>query len=330
MLDACRARPSPLTFFDATIHMAPPWSCGARARPSSTTNFFSRRSSSASQTAWRRWTAKHSGSTGTGCRCGGSSRTWPASWRRPGPVVASTYCNAWIFDALDPADPFESMARAYLELFISRSDEAKEQVHARLCRRFRVDGVLFHEAKTCPNNSNTRYGLPQTAKGSHGPPLADDLRGPERPALLLRGAGEDQHRGLPGADRARGSPGERLQPLPGGGHRLHLGQGRRRGRGRRTGRRARPRAHGHELRGGGAGCARPWPRAGLASVAAPVPWRPATGGETPPSPTRGAPRSPATRGAPTTTSRRCATWWTSAARTTRSSTSGPTAPWRTS
>ena len=24
-------------------------------------------------------------------------------------VVASTYCNSWIFDALDPADPFRSM-----------------------------------------------------------------------------------------------------------------------------------------------------------------------------------------------------------------------------
>ena len=28
-------------------------------------------------------------------------------------VVASTYCNSWIFEALDPADPFRSMARAY-------------------------------------------------------------------------------------------------------------------------------------------------------------------------------------------------------------------------
>ena len=27
-------------------------------------------------------------------------------------VVASTYCNSWIFSTLDPADPFGSMARA--------------------------------------------------------------------------------------------------------------------------------------------------------------------------------------------------------------------------
>ena len=41
-------------------------------------------------------------------------------------VLASTYCNSWIFSALDPQDPFNSMARAYTELFIVRADEAKE------------------------------------------------------------------------------------------------------------------------------------------------------------------------------------------------------------
>ncbi|MCK4758008.1 MAG: 2-hydroxyacyl-CoA dehydratase, partial [Thermoplasmata archaeon] len=38
--------------------------------------------------------------------------------------VASTYCNSWIFSAFDASDPFNSMARAYTELFIVRSDEA--------------------------------------------------------------------------------------------------------------------------------------------------------------------------------------------------------------
>ncbi len=41
-------------------------------------------------------------------------------------VVASTYCNSWIFEALDPADPFRSMARAYSSIFICRSDDRKE------------------------------------------------------------------------------------------------------------------------------------------------------------------------------------------------------------
>jgi benzoyl-CoA reductase/2-hydroxyglutaryl-CoA dehydratase subunit BcrC/BadD/HgdB len=40
-------------------------------------------------------------------------------------IVASTYCNSWIFDDLDPARPFESSALAYTELFIVRSDDVK-------------------------------------------------------------------------------------------------------------------------------------------------------------------------------------------------------------
>jgi len=26
---------------------------------------------------------------------------------------------------------------------------------------FRIDGIIYHDAKTCPNNSNNRYGMPQ-------------------------------------------------------------------------------------------------------------------------------------------------------------------------
>ncbi|MGD9363077.1 MAG: 2-hydroxyacyl-CoA dehydratase family protein, partial [Desulfobacterales bacterium] len=38
-------------------------------------------------------------------------------------VLASTYCNSWVFSALDPEDPFHSMAKAYTELFIVRDDD---------------------------------------------------------------------------------------------------------------------------------------------------------------------------------------------------------------
>jgi benzoyl-CoA reductase/2-hydroxyglutaryl-CoA dehydratase subunit BcrC/BadD/HgdB len=76
-------------------------------------------------------------------------------------VVASTYCNSWIFSALDPEAPFDSMARAYTELFIVRSDEAKERYLQEMVELYGVDGILFHDAKTCPHNSNSRFGMPQ-------------------------------------------------------------------------------------------------------------------------------------------------------------------------
>jgi benzoyl-CoA reductase/2-hydroxyglutaryl-CoA dehydratase subunit BcrC/BadD/HgdB len=85
-------------------------------------------------------------------------------------VVASTYCNSWIFDAFDPDEPFESMARAYTELFIVRDESYKEQYMKDWIERFSVDGVIFHDAKTCPNNSNNRYGMPERMTSNLGLP----------------------------------------------------------------------------------------------------------------------------------------------------------------
>ena len=42
-------------------------------------------------------------------------------------VVASTYCNSWVFNDFDPSDPWRSMALAYTGIFIVRSEEAKER-----------------------------------------------------------------------------------------------------------------------------------------------------------------------------------------------------------
>jgi benzoyl-CoA reductase/2-hydroxyglutaryl-CoA dehydratase subunit BcrC/BadD/HgdB len=86
-------------------------------------------------------------------------------------VVASTYCNSWVFEALDPNKPFEGMARAYSELYICRSDEPKETYMERMIEKFKVDGVLYHNAKTCPNNSNSRYCLPQRLQAKTGKPF---------------------------------------------------------------------------------------------------------------------------------------------------------------
>ena len=76
-------------------------------------------------------------------------------------VVVSTYCNSWIFDSFDPADPLMSMARAYLEIFIVRDENTKERSIEQMADKYKVDGILFHDAKTCPNNSNNRYGMPE-------------------------------------------------------------------------------------------------------------------------------------------------------------------------
>jgi benzoyl-CoA reductase/2-hydroxyglutaryl-CoA dehydratase subunit BcrC/BadD/HgdB len=76
-------------------------------------------------------------------------------------VIASTYCNSWIFDSFDPMDPFMSMARAYTEIFIVRDESFKEKYIEDMVQKYDINGILFHDSKTCPNNSNNRYGMPQ-------------------------------------------------------------------------------------------------------------------------------------------------------------------------
>jgi len=85
-------------------------------------------------------------------------------------VIASTYCNSWIFTDFNANDPFKSMAVAYTKLFIGRADEAKEKYLKEMIDFFKVDGIIFHDSKTCPNNTNSRYGMPQRLEDEIGIP----------------------------------------------------------------------------------------------------------------------------------------------------------------
>jgi benzoyl-CoA reductase/2-hydroxyglutaryl-CoA dehydratase subunit BcrC/BadD/HgdB len=75
-------------------------------------------------------------------------------------VVASTYCNSWVFPDFDPKNCLDSMARAYLKIFINRGDDYKLNYMTKMVETFQIDGIVFHDSKTCPNNSNSQYNLP--------------------------------------------------------------------------------------------------------------------------------------------------------------------------
>ncbi len=85
-------------------------------------------------------------------------------------VVASTYCSSWIFDQFDENDPWNSTARAYTEIFINRSEQAKMKMLAGWFREYRIDGIVYHDSKTCFNNSNARFGMPQRLRDETGVP----------------------------------------------------------------------------------------------------------------------------------------------------------------
>ncbi|MFB0564160.1 MAG: 2-hydroxyacyl-CoA dehydratase subunit D [Candidatus Aminicenantaceae bacterium] len=76
-------------------------------------------------------------------------------------VIASTYCNSWVFESFDADDPFMSLARAYTEIFIVRNENFKEKYIEEMVSKYKINGILFHDSKTCPNNSNNRYGMPE-------------------------------------------------------------------------------------------------------------------------------------------------------------------------
>jgi benzoyl-CoA reductase/2-hydroxyglutaryl-CoA dehydratase subunit BcrC/BadD/HgdB len=161
VLRAAEHKPSPITFFDATIHMGP--AVVLRGDPRAETYYEILIKELEQRIA-----------DGAGAVDGETYRFyWEGMpvWGKlrehaeffagqQACVTASTYCNSWIFEPLSCDDPFEGMARAYTELFIVRDEPFKEQYLEGMIRDYAIDGIIYHDAKTCPNNSNNRYGLP--------------------------------------------------------------------------------------------------------------------------------------------------------------------------
>lgn len=172
VLDTAAHEPSPITFFDGTIHMGPAVCLrGTEAavdyyKEALLPELEARMADDIGAVSGERFRLYWDGMPIWG-RLRDHSRMFADLGVN---VLASTYCNSWVFTALDPDDPFGSMAEAYTELFIVRSDAAKEAYIQRMLDFFKVDGVIYHDAKTCPNNSNCRYGMPQRLEKETGIP----------------------------------------------------------------------------------------------------------------------------------------------------------------
>jgi len=171
VLRLAERRPSPLTFFDGTIHMGPAVVLRGDERAESyyelliaeleeriaegvgAVNDESHRFYWEGMPVWGK--LRENAETFAGHKAC---------------VVASTYCNSWIFEDLAHEDPFEGMARAYAELFIVRSEGFKERYLESMVHDYGINGFIYHDAKTCPNNSNNRYGLPVRVREKSGVP----------------------------------------------------------------------------------------------------------------------------------------------------------------
>lgn len=171
VLDTAVAIPSPITFFDACIHMGP--AVVMRGRKEACDYY--RVLLQEMQERVKQGTAAVQGERyrfyWDGMPIWGKLRSLSDTFSRlKANVVVSSYCNSWVFSAFDPKDPFQSMARAYCSIFIGQDDSFKENYIADKVKRFSLDGIIYHDAKTCPSNSNTRYGLPNRVGQRLGKP----------------------------------------------------------------------------------------------------------------------------------------------------------------
>ncbi|MDH5559698.1 MAG: 2-hydroxyacyl-CoA dehydratase family protein [Deltaproteobacteria bacterium] len=160
VLGLCRNSPSPFDFFDATISMGPIVVLrGTEIAKDFYQKLYSEitaqiaRQGSDNQERFRLYW--------DGMPVWGRLRSLSGLFdNHHASIVASTYCNSWIFSDFNPEKPLESMALAYLKIFINRNDHYKEEYILNIIEEFNIDGVVFHNAKTCPNNTNIHYNLP--------------------------------------------------------------------------------------------------------------------------------------------------------------------------
>jgi benzoyl-CoA reductase/2-hydroxyglutaryl-CoA dehydratase subunit BcrC/BadD/HgdB len=171
VLDCGAAKPSPLTFFDECIHMGP----AVVMRGRKEANDYYKVLLAEMKERVAQGVAAVPGERfrfyWEGMPVWGKLRAMSELFNRlQTPVVVSTYCNSWIFPAFDPANPFDSMAEAYCSIFIGQDDAWKENYIAQKVKRFSIDGILFHDARTCGSNSNNRYGMSQRLSAKLGIP----------------------------------------------------------------------------------------------------------------------------------------------------------------
>jgi len=152
VLERAQHRPSPLTAFDAFIHLGPV--VDLRGDPRTVAYY-------------RQMLAELDGRIAAGKGAVREERyrvLWDnlPIWYRVGPlskflaargvnIVASTYTHAWgeVAPLMDPGDPFTSMARVCLYAILNRSAGQKLAAMRRMVGEFSIDGVILHSDRSC-------------------------------------------------------------------------------------------------------------------------------------------------------------------------------------
>jgi 2-dehydropantoate 2-reductase len=73
-------------------------------------------------------------------------------------IVGSTYSDMYAFQGFQKENPVESMAGVYTSIYSNRSREQKIRYLTREFERFGVDACVYHDVRTSPEHSTVRYG----------------------------------------------------------------------------------------------------------------------------------------------------------------------------
>jgi hypothetical protein len=165
-----RPKPSPITFFDGTTLMGA--AVVGRGTQEANDCYRTLLAELNQRIADKEGAVKTnaSASTGTACPCGAPVRPRQVVRRPATNVLASTYCNSWIFSALDPEIPSTPWPGPTPSCSSCAPTRPRRPTSATCWSFFKVDGIIYHDAKTCPNNSNCRYGMPQRIEKQTGIP----------------------------------------------------------------------------------------------------------------------------------------------------------------
>lgn len=171
VLDSTSACPSPITFFDSTIHMGPAVVLRGTQEAVDYYHHLLQELKERIEAGFGAVENERFRLYWEGMPIWGRLRDHSEFFAQHGVCISvSTYCNSWIFSKFDPSDPIRSMARAYTELFIVRSDRYKEDYIKNMMDRFQLDGIIFHDSRTCHNNTNSLYGMPRRLEEDSGIP----------------------------------------------------------------------------------------------------------------------------------------------------------------
>ncbi|MCK6457972.1 MAG: 2-hydroxyacyl-CoA dehydratase family protein [Phycisphaerae bacterium] len=169
VLDTARARPAPISFWDGLIHMAPV--ILMRGSPAAVAYYETLLAEMQQRVRDRVGAVPHERFRvyWEGMPVWPRLRDLSDKCLELGvAVAASTYCNSWAFEDYSGGDPLEWMARASIAIFINRDEPTKQAFLLEMVRRFDLDGLIFHNARTCPNNTNSRFGMTQRLREDHG------------------------------------------------------------------------------------------------------------------------------------------------------------------